>query len=121
MRSRSSTPANSPGEALPQLADLLGPGAVLSGPDVAPYLTDATEAQSIHGNATAVILPESVEQVAIAMRWRRAMGSPSFLSTAGLAMRVVVFPRADWFFRASGSGRSGTSSHCRGNSKSRRP
>jgi glycolate oxidase subunit GlcD len=59
-------PVTAPAER--ELGRLLGAGGVLSG-TTREYLTDATEGRGVQGRADAVALPESPEQVAIAVRW----------------------------------------------------
>jgi FAD/FMN-containing dehydrogenase len=51
-----------------ELGRLLGAGGVLPG-TAREYLTDATEGRGVQGRADAVALPESPEQVALAVRW----------------------------------------------------
>jgi FAD/FMN-containing dehydrogenase len=51
-----------------ELGALLGPEAVVSGTP-ARYLADATESRGLRGEADAVVLPGSTEEVARALRW----------------------------------------------------
>ena len=51
-----------------ELASLLGPGAVLA-PAPAAYLTDETERRGLVGQADAVVLPETAEEVARVVAW----------------------------------------------------
>ncbi|HEV2998830.1 MAG TPA: FAD-linked oxidase C-terminal domain-containing protein [Solirubrobacteraceae bacterium] len=59
-----------------ELARIVGPEHVLTGPASAPYEHDATLARGLRGRADAVVRPADPEQVAEVLRWSYAHGVP---------------------------------------------